>query len=692
MSHWEGTLLAMLENKIHLDTDKMKLITRYVMAAMFVAFYIFFWYHEKFYSQISEVTGEAATDFLLKRIALVTMLCALGVVISIRKINLPDKINKWLLIAIVAITPFVSFFALEYTNIKKSRLGYQAIQEIGWKKSLATIVVLFIIMLGIYIASNSLKVAAIGISLFVAFFGAMCFYVNEFRGVPFIASDVTTAGTAINVMANYNYDINYPVFMLLLISLVWCVLIFSLKKQKGFNWKIRVGMAVVYVAIVGISVNVIVYTDFIEKKFRGTFSTYRPDNVYGRDGSIFAVLRSIKVMIVDTPEGYSVERANEIATQYPKKTVEGAVKPNVIVIMNEAFTDLQSIKYFETNKEVLPCFSGLKENVVRGDLYVSCWGGNTGYTEAEVLTGCAQAFLPPTSMVYQIFLKGPTPSFTTALKNQGYQGNIAMHPYEENGYNRHRAYPWLGFEQFLSIDDFKGAEMVRKYVSDKAGYDRIIKEYEEAKQTSDEPFYAFNVTMQNHTSYVDDYDNMPKDIKIIDEEYQDPEVERYLNLVNLSDQALEGLITYFEGKEEPTVVVFFGDHMPRVPHRFYKKIFGSTLAESTDEELMEKYKTPFMMWANYDIEEKENVVTSANYMSAIIMDSAKMQTTRWVDFLTATSKEMPAINTVGYYGADGNFYKLDDENAPHREAMEQYKILQHNYIFDRKNRVEEFFD
>lgn len=362
-----------------------------------------------------------------------------------------------------------------------------------------------------------------------------------------------------------------------------------------------------------------------------------------------------------------------------------------MIIMDEAFADLQAIGGFETSEEVTPFFHSLKENTVRGDMYVSVFGGKTANTEFEVLTGNSVAFLPASSTPYQLFIKEKLPSLAYTLKAQGYQGNIAMHPYRPNGYNRMKVYPLLGFDRFLDRDHFQDPKLVRKFISDDADFERIILEYEQAKARSDAPFFLFNVTMQNHSGYDEDYDNFPIHIKITDEAFQDDQAERYLNLLHLSDQALEQLIHYFEKVEEPTVVVFFGDHQPGLPNKFYKKLLEPA-GKTGDEKQMEKYKVPYIIWANYDIEEREDVTISANYLSTLMMQSTGMDMTGYSRFQAEASKEIPVLTVNGYYGADGTFYKVRDKKSPYYKTLQKYSCLQYNNMFDKGNRVEGFFE
>lgn len=667
-------------------------IVRYIMAAVFLGFYIFFWCNKDYYSQMSTIDGITSTDFLLKRMLFVTLVCGGGILLSLWRQKFSEEKNKKTAFILFGMTPVVIFFALEYTNIFKTRILWEVIMELGKRQILLTVILLAILILGIYIITNSMKIASIAVSIMVCIFGLVCYFVYAFRGIPFLASDLTIMGTAFNVMANYEYHLAYQPFVLILITLIWCVLNAKMKKVKGFRWKIRLPIAICYILLVGVTVHALIYTNFLKEKAKVTVNTFMPQKSYGKNGAILTVIRSIQYIMVEKPEGYQLDKVEKFAENYRETEEKDTVKPNVIIVMDEAFADLKSIADFSTNQEVTPFFDSLKENTVRGEMYVSVFGGQTANTEFEVLTGNSKAFLPASSTPYQLFIKSEFPSLTYTLKDQGYQGNIALHPYRPNGYNRFTVYPLMGFDTYLSVSDFEDPKLVRNFISDESNFERIIQEYEAVKAESDASFYLFNVTMQNHSGYDTDFDNLPKDIKITDSAYESDQAERYLNLIHLTDQALETLVKYFEEQDDPTVIVFFGDHMPGVHEAFYKKLFGKSSSKLTDEELMEKYKVPYIIWANYDIEERENVTTSANYLSSLMLESAGMETTPFSRFLMETAEEIPVITALGYFGADGKYYQLNDESSPYYEKLQEYEMLQYNNMFDSSNRIENFFD
>ena len=155
-----------------------------------------------------------------------------------------------------------------------------------------------------------------------------------------------------------------------------------------------------------------------------------------------------------------------------KKTTKQT--PNVIAVMNESFSDLSVLGDFKTNQDYMPFYHSLKKNTIKGNMYMSSFGGQTANSEFEFLTGSSMAFLPGGSVAYQYQVKDELGSLTTTLKEQGYQGMKALHPYLASGYNREVVYPLLGFSDFLSDVDFKEPEMLRRFISDKENYKKVI--------------------------------------------------------------------------------------------------------------------------------------------------------------------------------------------------------------------------
>ena len=525
-------------------------------------------------------------------------------------------------------------------------------------------------------------------ALLGSMFAAVVIYVTEFTSMPLYATDLTNAGTAAGVLGNYKITLNRGV-VILLIYLVVVFVLTHFVRDVVFpkKWIARC----VFIPIISVMIAMLLYyTVFTDQpRQRGMpLSTYRPIKSYRGNGGLATFVRSFMLIVMKEPEGYSMEVIEKLEETYVSDSVdaEGFNTPNIIVIMNEAYADLQLAGDLETNEPVMPFYDSMKENTIKGISYASVFGGHTAHSEYEFLSGDSAAFLPHGATAYQVYIKDEFNGLTSNLASEGYGGLIAMHPFTPTGYNRNKIYPLMGFETFLSKNDFTDPVLVRKYISDESDYDRIIEEYEKAKKDSSAPFYLFNVTMQNHGGYDEDFDNLPDDIKITTEGIDDPEAERYLNLVHLSDKATEKLITYFDNIDDPTMIVMFGDHQPGLSTGFYDTILGTDTTSVSGEEKMSMYNTPFFIWANFDIEEQEDVRTSMNYLQTLMLDTAGMRMSGYNKFLKDMSQSIPQFAKGGYWGEDGNFYLPDDNESPYYELVQTYEMLCYNHVFDVKNR------
>ena len=320
------------------------------------------------------------------------------------------------------------------------------------------------------------------------------------------------------------------------------------------------------------------------------------------------------------------------------------------------------------------------------------FGGTTANSEYEFLTGNTTAYLPAGTVPYQMYVSDGDPTLVSQMAALGYR-TIAAHPYRSSGWNRPSVYQNFGFDEVYFESDFQNREYMRGdsrtgYVTDRCDYENLIRLYEEKEEG--EPLFLFNVTMQNHSGYQMSWDNLPREVWLTGElEGRFQTVNQYLSLIYQSDQAFEELINYFSQVEEPTMILLFGDHQPQVATNFYTDVLG--IAPPT-ELAQKKQMVPFFLWANYDIPEAEGVELSLNYLSALLMDTARLPMTGYQKYLLELWQTAPVINTVGVRGADGTWYGENEAlPADLEEAVDGYQLLLYNNIFDKSDRLSDFF-
>lgn len=508
--------------------------------------------------------------------------------------------------------------------------------------------------------------------------GVLEYYVLAFRGTPIVPWDFFSLKTAASVSADYDYSLEWQAILSILGFIVLILLEDKIKdvRLNRKEWVVRLSGGVLAFSILFGEYQMLKSPQFVSNMWIYN-KLFTPYAMIKRDGIALAFLLEMQYMEVEKPNGYvdaKVEDAYEALSGEVLAVETDEKLPNVIVMMNEAFSDPAVLGDFVTNEDYMPYLHSLQEghdNTITGTMNVSVVAGNTANTEFEFLTGSTMAFLPDGSVPYQQYIDGTTDSIASQLGNLGYN-TIAMHPYNASGWERNEVYPYFGFDVFYSLKNFSDVKKVRDYVSDDSCVDRIIKEFEK----SEDPCFIFTVTMQNHSAYTSEFANFKPDITV--EGSDSFPLSTYLSLLKLSDAALERLITYLSQVEEETVLVFFGDHQPAdsVVEDIWQ-INGVDPDNLTEEQECLRYQVPFVVWANYDIEEKSDVMTSANFLGAQVFDWCKIPMSGYQEYLLELSKEFSAITgraTVNKKGKFVNFNEVEDE-------LNIYNMLQYYRLF-----------
>lgn len=526
-------------------------------------------------------------------------------------------------------------------------------------------------------------------------FGIANAYVVRFRTNPIVPWDIFSWRTAASVADNYDFTPDARM-VTVTSAFVLILVVLRLVKVKWGNFICPKRWIVGLIPFV----TLLLFANTLQQEgFQNSHRLYNklftPVFMTEVDGIPVTFVMNLAYMSIDKPDGYNEKEARELLLSYEYGSMQQSADeqqeaaetmadgtgelPNIIVVMNESFSDLRVLGDFATNQDYMPYLHSLQagcENTVTGMLNVSVCGGNTANTEFEFLTGNTMAFLPQGSVPYQQYITGECETFASHLNELGYK-TVATHPYNATGWERDEVYPWMGFDDCIFVDEYTGASRVRNYVSDEACVEKIISLYEQKE--AETPLFVFNVTMQNHGGYQDAYPNFTPDVSV--DGIDNFSVSQYLSLVKLSDQSLETLISYFSGVDEKTVVVFFGDHQPSdtvaAPILAQNGMAWNNLSE---EELKLRYQVPYVIWANYDIEEEQEADTSVNFLGAEVLTRAGVPTTAYQKFLLALKEEYPIVSPVRTVEADGSEESISKVDG----TMDTYRKLQYYQLFDWK--------
>ena len=654
---------------------------------LFISFlFLIFFYVNR--TTILENDPEFSSKF---KIASIVLGWIVGVVLIFVRLDFGKKGNRVINILYILFAPCYIFFNMEIAVFNET----YSFRGQHLSLLLFNFLLIGILELIFIVITNRVRLGTDIWAFICVMFNIVNHFVYEFRGTPAMASDIATVGTALEVADGYKIQFNFYTTVALVMLFDFIMLGRVIKCEPVFKKVSHRLCGIAVMAIVSVTgFSQLVMTDMVSN--RGLYlSLFNPMRSYQQYGSIACFTRSIKLSVPEKPNGYSLKKVEEITSKYTSDTVDPNKKrPNVIAVINEAFSDPQVLGDIETNEDYMPFIHDLMKNgnCVSGTTYASIVGGQTANTEYEFLTGNSMAFLPKGTVAFQLYLRHAMPSLVTELKSEGYTGNSATHLQKARNYNRDKAYPLLGFDKFYDYTNMIVPFVkMRNNATDQCTYDNITHDYEQQRKSTDAPYFGYTMTIQNHSSYDVPFDNFD-DKRIVVENADATDLGYYLSLIKYSDEMFENLINYYKNTDEPTVILLTGDHQPRIHDESMDSITNGEWRNWNDEEMMRRYEVPFLIWANYDIDKKIVEKTSMNYLQTILMETIDGDLTGFQKFQQDIQKEIPVLTSNGYWGADGKFYSVDDKNSPYYDLIQEYAMLQYNDMMDYKNRVEDFFE
>ena len=577
-----------------------------------------------------------------------------------------DHSGKWLSRIVFLLGPWVCLWMVEILNendVFDDLAPWQVLMNLIFYYSL-------FIALRLILGRNR-RSAVAGTALSFAF-GLVNHYVLRFRGRILFPADITGWRTAANVAGGFDYSVDVYITQASILFVCYLFLVFFCVPQKQ-RTRVRLPFALLLWAVMGGYCYAFFFTGMLP-----ALDIYTQQWVTQRNGFLLNFSIALRYSSVDKPAHYSQSAVLQLMEEYPGVPADPDRKPvNIVVIMNESFGDLTIFDRLNVSEDPTPFLHSLEENTIKGWMYSSVTGGGTATIEFEYLTGFTSLFQPPHTVAYQLYMEEGMPSLAALAGSQGY-ATTAFHPYKSSGWNRVLAYQYLDFDRQMYEEDVPDPYMIRSYISDQSDYEMIFR----STEAEDSSFF-FNVTMQNHSGYAQGWNHLPRTIQLSSPlKAADTSAEQFLDLMRESDKALESLIDYYSQCGEPTLVVFFGDHQPPLANDFYEELYGKPLSKRTTEEVMRQYAVPFFLWANYDIEERQDVVVSPNFLGVLTAQTAGLPLTGYMEFLADLYEVMPAITPVGFVTADGAFLSKSELSEEQRDWLWKYEVLNYCGMVD----------
>ncbi len=547
-------------------------------------------------------------------------------------------------------------------------------------------------MLGIFFLTNSITISFGTTSFALFLLLTVNHYKIYFRDEPLIPNDFNLINEATTIMQNYDIVISHKIVALAVAIIAVTVLLALYIKPKKIKWYIKLTGIAVVIAGSLLSVKHLYHNQWLYDSFVINENQFNDVSVNNSRGFLYNFLYQTTSVYYKKPEGYTPDKAEQYLADYGKEFTTDQNTPNIIAIMSEAFFDPRAGKNvkFVNGKNPLKEYDKIKRESLYGNIIVPGFAGGTSSTEFEFLSGANLSVLDKSlPTVYKTHITKNMYCLPYMLKEMGYR-NIAIHPGNKWFYNRQNVYRRMGFEQYITNDDLPNdVEKVNWYVSDKVASDLIIENYDNHLKTNpDQKYFNFTVTIQNHGPY--------RNYELFGGEYIkriDGMSDELHNVVNnymygLEDAArlLKDVTDYARSLEQPTVVVFFGDHLPYFDGEYigFDKLGFNFFNETVETEAL-KHSVPYLIWGNNAFKnsltaEGKRVMKgnygqiSSNFLAVLAMKYMDMEMSPFFDYVNDIFNEVKVISPTYFY--DGNKY-FNDASDKLSEKLKGYRYLQY---------------
>ncbi len=412
--------------------------------------------------------------------------------------------------------------------------------------------------------------------------------VLAYRVTPVSATDFVKIKSIFGI---FNLYLEGWVLVAIGVFVVAIILLYLLIYKKSVLRERRVVHGIVllptFIVLLALISNTFISQGYLSKKFTNL------NDAYEDYGFVYCFSCSVFDTGIDKPENYSEEKVNTILDKIKAETTnQPELKPNVIFLQLESFFDVNEINSLEYSENPIPCFTYLKENYPHGALRVPYIGSGTANVEFEIMTGMSLDYFGPGEYPYKTVLQTTAcESIAFNLKELGYTAH-AVHNHKGSFYDRAHVFSSLGYDTFTCLEFMQNAT----YNPIGWANDSVLtKEILNCLDSTDNQDFVYGITVQSHGVYspevLESVDYI-YDVRIVDETTRVNEVafEYYLTQLSDVDSFVSELLGELDTRDEETVVVIYGDHLPYFALR--------------DDEMKDGnvYETEYVIWSNYPLE------------------------------------------------------------------------------------------
>lgn len=390
------------------------------------------------------------------------------------------------------------------------------------------------------------------------------------------------------------------------------------------------------------------------------------------------------------PEGYSdaaVQTAlREFSRRAANPAVHAAVQPDVVLILSESFWDATRLPGVRYSEDPIPRFHALQKQRPHPDFLSPVFGGLTANAEFEVLTGMSMSFVPEGEVPYAKYIRDTFPSIAWVFKSQGYS-TVALHANTPLFWERNRVLPLLGFDQFHGSEVFSPSDLVGPYFSDRALTLRIRQELTAAER----PLFLFAISMENHGPFYH------KGFKSLDVKVTSPMspadkelVETLCQGLKDADQSLGMLVDFLAERKKPTILIFFGDHLPVLgaDYGVFRRT-GFVAGDTSAQDRLRLHTTPVLVWANFPCKFNETAgAMSPQMIWPGVLSAAGIGHPFYTGLLPRVASRQLGVSRMVSLDANGQLMSPSGQVDP---VLHDYELIEYDLLFGRRHGFAELF-
>lgn len=514
-------------------------------------------------------------------------------------------------------------------------------------------------------------------------------------GEPIYPSDLSMISN-IDEIIGYVKNLLSPTLIIGLLVIIALLAILSFICRKGFKltMKLRVIFFAIFIAYLA---SIFYYEKSPLKPLVNStvyFTKWNQLNNYQQNGFLFGFITNLQNDLMIKNDHYTEANLQKIMDDYTKKaedyneSADLSQQPNIITIVSESLSDPTVFNQLTFSEDPLPNLRQYLETYSSGHFLSPFKGNRTANVEFEYLVGFTNSLLLEGTIPFQQALssKPEIPSFISFMDQLGYT-SVAIHPNNAAFYKRSQVYPALGFDEFLSIDKMKHLDYIdsQKYVSDQSVFDELYAELEAA----DRPIFAYGLTMANHIAIFDQKFG-ENTIEVLDANGEhNTEMETYAEGLKQTDLALKEFITKIENYDEPTLVIFFGDHLINFQSDIHEQ--HGYIEKDTDA-LRAKlfFETPLLIMSNMDDFQIENIDdVSPIFIAPLILRELNLPLSPFYVFLLDLYEEFSVLHNN--FKLDANQNQVDELTEHQEQLLLILELIQYDILEGKEYTLSSFF-